>query len=379
MSSRADELNALGQSVWLDFIRRGHMVSGEFDDLVAHQGIVGVTSNPTIFQHAISKSDDYDGFIEKRVADGMTGAPLFEQLIIEDIQMACDRLGPTFSATDGKDGRVSIEVNPHLARDTQGTIEEARRLRSRVDRPNVMVKVPATTEGLPAITQLTADGISINVTLIFSLERYAEVMEAYIAGLEKRVEAGESLGDIRSVASFFVSRVDTKVDKAIEARLEELDGGSSERKALAGLRGMAAIANARLAYKAFKKTFTTSRFKALSDKGANLQRPLWASTSTKNPEYRDVIYVEELIGPDTVNTMPLQTLEAFNDHGTVEPRIERDVDAAEALFRRLPELGIPLNPLIGELEEEGVVAFAKSFDAALESLENKRVSITGAS
>ena len=378
MNSRADQLNALGQSVWLDFIRRGHMSSGDFESLVSNQGVVGVTSNPTIFQKAIGDSDDYDAFIEKRVADGLTGAPLFEALMVEDIQMACDLLAPVFARTNGCDGRVSIEVNPHLARDTQGTIDEARRLREAVARENVMIKVPATREGLPAVTQLIADGISVNVTLIFTLERYDEVMEAYLAGLEKRHAAGGALDGVRSVASFFVSRVDTKVDKAIEAKVEQLEEGRAEREVLAGLRGMAAVANARLAYQAFKRTFGSPRFKTLSEAGAHVQRPLWASTSTKNPEYRDVIYVEELIGPETVNTMPLNTLEAFNEHGTVEARIEQDVDAAEALFRRLPELGIPIDSLIGELEDEGLAAFEKSFDDALETLETKRHAIQGA-
>lgn len=378
MSSRADQLNELGQSVWLDFIRRGFMTSGEFDELVASKGVVGVTSNPTIFQKAIGGSDDYDGFIEKRLADGLAGAPLFEALMVEDIQMACDRLAPTYARTKGCDGRVSIEVNPHLAHDTEGTISEARRLRADVDRANVMIKVPATKEGLPAVTQLIAEGISVNVTLIFSLERYAGVMEAYIAGIEQSHAAKGSLANVRSVASFFVSRVDTKVDKAIEAKMDRLENGSAEREVLAGLRGMAAVANARLAYQAFKKGFGGARFKALASHGAHVQRPLWASTSTKNPDYRDVMYVEELIGPDTVNTVPLDTLEAFNDHGIVEPRIEREVASAEALFRRLPELGVPLDTLIGELEAEGVASFQKSFDDALETLENKRLAIQGA-
>jgi transaldolase len=267
---------------------------------------------------------------------------------------------------------VSIEVNPHFAHDTDRTISEGRRLHKAVARPNVMVKVPATREGLPAIQALTADGVCVNVTLIFSIARYREVMEAFLSGLEARAAKGDDLSKIHSVASFFVSRVDSKVDKAIEGRLESAGG---DRKELEESRGKAAVANARLAYRAFEETFGASRFQTLEGRGANRQRPLWASTSTKNPEYRDVLYVEELIGTDTVNTMPLDTLDAFNDHGEVEVRIGRDLDGAARLFKRLPKLGVPIDALIEELEEEGVVAFAKSYDALLETLETKRAAL----
>jgi len=372
MSTRAQQLFELGQSVWLDFIRRGHLTSGEFERLVHHDGVVGVTSNPTIFQLAIGDSPDYDAAIQERLDRGLEGPALFESLAVEDIQMACDRLAAVYRATDGRDGRVSIEVSPRLANDTEGTVQEARRLHASVARPNVLVKVPATDRGLTAIAHLTAEGISINVTLIFSLRRYQQVMDAWFTGLERRVARKEPIDRIHSVASFFVSRVDTKVDAAIDKLLATLPADASARAELESLRGRAAIANARLAYARFRETLGEGRFQALAAHGARLQRPLWASTSTKNPAYRDVMYVEELIGPDTVNTMPLQTLTAFNDHGVVESRIEHDLPGAHAVFRRLPQLGVPIHALIDELEGEGVAAFAKSYEALLAALEAKR-------
>jgi transaldolase len=372
MSTRAQQLLTLGQSVWLDFIRRGHLVSGEFDALVRDAGVVGVTSNPTIFQQAISKSGDYDAAIAAGIAAGLEGEALFESLAIEDIRMACDRLKPRFDASQGLDGRVSIEVSPRLANDGPATFAAARRLNGAVDRENVMVKIPATKAGLPAITSSTAVGISINVTLIFSLARYREVIDAYLAGLEQLVAAGGDPSRLRSVASFFVSRVDTKVDAAIEQRLASLPPGATERAELEALRGKAAVANARLAYAEFERIFGGPRFAALRAQGAHVQRPLWASTSTKNPAYRDVYYVEELIGPDTVNTLPPATLDAFNDHGVVESRIHNDLDGARALFGRLAPLGVPVEALIDQLEDEGVKSFAKSYDDLLAALEARR-------
>ena len=372
MPTRAEQLLALGQSVWLDFIRRGHLTSGEFDRLVREQGVVGVTSNPTIFQQAIAGGDDYDAAIARGIGAGLSGPALFEALAVEDIQMACDRLAPVFERTKHLDGRVSIEVSPRLAHDTDGTIEEARRLHRSVERDNLLVKVPATAEGLPAITRLISEGISINVTLIFSLARYEQVMQAYLAGLDRRVQAGEPVASIYSVASFFVSRVDSKADPVIERAAAALPAGSPASAELEAARGKAAVANARLAYARFADLFHGSAFAALKRAGANVQRPLWASTSTKNPAYPDTLYVDELVGPESVNTMPLQTLVAYNDHGSLERRIDRDVDGARTLFRRLPELGVPIDGLIGELEEEGVRAFAKSYDSLLETLETKR-------
>jgi transaldolase len=372
MSVRAERLFQLGQSVWLDFIRRGHLVSGEFDRLVREQGVVGVTSNPTIFQLAIAESTDYNEALSARAGQGLEGAALFEALAVEDIQMACDHLMGVWERTGGRDGRVSIEVSPRLAHDTTATIEEGRRLHRSVARANVMVKVPATPEGLPAITALIAEGISVNVTLIFSLRRYGQVMEAWLSGLERRAAADQPLTGVFSVASFFVSRVDNKVDPAIEKALAALPAGAGGRAELESFRGRAAVANARLAYVAFLEVCASSRFAALRPRGAQVQRPLWASTSTKNPAYPDTLYVDELIGADTVNTMPLQTLAAFNDHGRAEPTIGRDLDAARALFARLPALGVPVDALIEQLEPEGVASFAKSYDALLVTLETRR-------
>jgi transaldolase len=372
MPSRAHQLLALGQSVWLDFIRRGHLVSGGFDKDVNEAGVVGVTSNPTIFQQAIGASTDYDAALAEGIARGLEGEPLFEALALEDIRMACDRLRATYDASHGLDGRVSLEVSPRLARDTVGTIAAARRLYAATSRPNVMIKIPATREGLPAITATLAAGISVNVTLIFSVARYHEVMDAWLTGLEQLGATGGDLASVRSVASFFVSRVDTKVDAAIEQRLASLPAGATERAELEGLPGRAAVANARLAYAAFEQTVATPRFQALRTKRAHVQRPLWASTSTKNPAYRDVLYVEELIGADTVNTMPPATLAAFNDHGRVESRIRHDVASARAVFARLTALGVPIDTLINQLEGEGVQSFAKSYDALLATLETRR-------
>ncbi len=372
MPCRAQQLLDLGQSVWLDYIHRRELRSGVFAAQVRDQGVVGVTSNPTIFQQAIGQGGDYDDAIRAGLARRLSGVPLYESLAIADVQAACDALLPVFERTGGRDGRVSIEVSPRLAHDATGTVEEARRLRAAVDRANVMIKVPATAEGLPAIRTLIAEGTCVNVTLIFSLARHEQVMEAYLSGLEARAARGEPLAPVVSVASFFVSRVDGKVDAAIERRLATLPADSVEHVELADLRGQAAVANAKLAYARFREVFDTPRFHALAARGARLQRPLWASTSTKNPAYSDTLYVDELIGPDTVNTIPPATLAAYNDHGVLDPRLLRGADEAAALFRRLPELGVPVGELIGQLEEEGVTAFAKSFDSLLATLEEKR-------
>lgn len=372
MQSRAHQLLALGQSVWLDFIRRGHLLDGGFDRDVQDAGVVGVTSNPTIFQQAIAGSTDYDTALADGIARGLEGEPLFEALAIDDIRMACDRLRPVFDGSHGLDGRVSLEVSPNLARDTAGTTAAAKRLHAQTARANVMIKIPATREGLPAITATLAAGISVNVTLIFSEARYLEVMDAWLAGLEKFAAAGGDLSTVRSVASFFVSRVDSKIDAAIDQRAATLPEPSTERTELASLKGKAAVANARIAYAAYEKVVTGARFRALREHGAHVQRPLWASTSTKNPDYRDVLYVEELIGADTVNTMPPATLKAFNDHGVVEARIGRDVDAARAVFARLTARGVPVATLIDQLEDEGVRSFEKSFADLLATLETRR-------
>ena len=372
MPCRAQQLLDLGQSVWLDYIHRRELRSGVFAARLREQGVVGVTSNPTIFQQAIGQGADYDDAIARGVARGLAGVALYESLAIEDVQAACDALRPVFERSGGLDGRVSLEVSPRLAHDPDGTVAEARRLRGAVDRPNVMIKVPATAEGLPAVRTLLAEGTCVNVTLIFSLARYEQVMEAYLSGLELRAAQGQPLAPVVSVASFFVSRVDSKVDAAIEQRLTALPADSVERVELADLRGQAAVANAKLAYARFHEVFGAPRFHALAARGARVQRPLWASTSTKNPAYPDTLYVDELIGPDTVNTIPPRTLAAYNDHGVLDPRLLRGVGEARALFRRLPELGVPVDELIGRLEEEGVMAFAKSFESLLATLEEKR-------
>jgi transaldolase/glucose-6-phosphate isomerase len=377
MPSRAEQLRSLGQSVWLDFIRRGHLASGEFDRMVRDAGVVGVTSNPTIFHQAITDSRDYDAAIAAGIARGLTGQALFEALAIDDIRDACDRLAGVAARTGGVDGRVSLEVSPKLARDTAGTIADAGRLHAAVGRDNVMIKIPATAEGLPAITATLADGISVNVTLIFSVARYGEVMDAWLAGLEQAAARGRALERIHSVASFFVSRVDTKLDKAIDAALASLPSGAAERAELEAARGRMAVANARLAYAAFEAMAAGARWKTLAARGARIQRPLWASTGTKNKAYSDVLYADELIGPHTVNTMPPATLDAFNDHGRLEVTVRHDLAGARRMFERLPRMGVPVAELIDALEGEGVTAFANSFDALLGALEEKRAALAG--
>jgi transaldolase len=377
MPCRAQQLLDLGQSVWLDYIHRRELQNGVFAAQVRHQGVVGVTSNPTIFQQAIGQGGDYDEAIRAGLVRGLAGVPLYEALAIEDVQTACDALLPVFERSEGLDGRVSLEVSPRLAHDTDGTIAEARRLRAAVARANVMIKVPATAAGLPAIRTLIAEGTCVNVTLIFSLARYEQVTEACLSGLELRAARGQPLAPVVSVASFFVSRVDSKVDAAIEQRLAALSANSVEHVELADLRGQAAVANAKLAYARFREVFGAPRFDALAARGARVQRPLWASTSTKNPAYSDTLYVDELIGPDTVNTLPPGTLAAYNDHGVLDPRLLRGVEEARALFRRLPELGVPADELIGQLEKEGVTAFAKSFESLLAALEEKCARMAG--
>jgi transaldolase/glucose-6-phosphate isomerase len=377
MPCRAQQLLDLGQSVWLDYIHRRELQSGVFAAQVRDQGVVGVTSNPTIFQQAIGRGGDYDAAIRAALARDLAGLPLYESLAIEDVQAACDALLPVFEQSAGLDGRVSLEVSPRLAHDADGTVEEARRFKAAVARANVMIKVPATAEGLPAVRTLIAEGTCVNVTLIFSLARHEQVMEAYLSGLESRAAQGQPLAPVFSVASFFVSRVDSKVDAAIEQRLATMPADSVEHLELADLRGQAAVANAKLAYTRFREVFDAPRFHALAARGARVQRPLWASTSTKNPAYSDTLYVDELIGPDTVNTVPPKTLAAYNDHGVLDPRLLRGADEARALFRRLPALGVPVDGLIGQLEEEGVTAFVKSFESLLATLEEKRARMAG--
>lgn len=369
MPESIDALLEMGQSLWYDNIERGLLEDGTLQRMIERGEIRGVTSNPSIFHKAITGSDRYTEDLSRLSGEDLTALEIYEALAMEDIRRAADLFRPLYEATGAADGYVSLEVNPHLATDTERTISEARRLWEAVDRPNLMVKIPATKAGLPAIRESIQAGVNINVTLIFSLERYAEVMEAYLSGLEARARNGEDLDGLASVASFFVSRVDTKVDRRLEGLIKA--EGPGARKALE-LLGRLAVANARLAYVRFKEVFRSSRFERLTDRGARLQRPLWASTSTKNPAYSDVKYVEELIGPDTVNTVPHKTLEAFKDHGDVQPTLEADLEGAEQALRELEKLGISMDEVTRELEQEGVDAFAASFDRLIEAIQQLR-------
>jgi len=359
MSESISKLTSLGQSLWLDNIQRKILENGELKAMIERGDIRGVTSNPTIFNNAIAKTNDYDAALTPLAWSGWDAEKIFWQLAVEDIQAATDLFRPLYEETNGGDGYVSLEVSPSLGNDTEGTIKQAAELWERVARPNLMVKIPATKAGIPAIRKSIAAGININITLIFSLRRYAEVMEAYLSGLEDRIAAGHSIDRISSVASFFVSRVDTKIDP-------KLPEGSA-------LRGLAAIANAKLAYHAFEETFTTARFASLKAKhGARVQRPLWASTSTKNPAYPDTIYVDNLIGPDTVNTIPPATLEAFRDHGLAEVTLTRGLADAKSALAQLEAAGISMDVVTQELEDEGVKSFADAFTQLLASIEERR-------
>jgi transaldolase len=367
------QLHDAGQSIWLDFIRRSLITSGELDRLITEDAITGITSNPSIFEKAIGGSSDYDETLNKLIrADGKKSAgELFEALAVEDIQMACDKLRPVYDRTNGLDGYVSIEVSPHLVHDTKGSIAEAHRLHDEVNRPNVLVKIPGTEEGLPAIEQCLIEGISINITLIFSLDYYAKVANAYLNALEKRVAAGQPIDKLASVASFFVSRVDTLVDKMLDEKLKTASGAEQEK--LESLRGRVANANAKLAYQKYLELFHQGeRFARLKEKGAMVQRCLWASTSTKNPKYSDILYVANLIGPETINTMPTQTIEAFKDHGKVEMTLTQGIDEARSILQQLGEVGISYKAVTDQLEDEGGRLFAEAFDSLMKTLDEKR-------
>jgi transaldolase len=355
-----------GQSAWLDNLKRGYLRSGQLQRLV-DEGIRGVTSNPTIFQKAISGSDDYDAQF-RELAKTMTVEEAYWELVVDDIVNALGVLRPVYDSSDGGDGFVSIEVAPSLANDTEGTVSAARSFHERIALPNLMVKIPATTEGIPAIRQMFVEGRNINITLLFSLERYGEVIEAYLSGLEERAAAGQEVGQVRSVASFFVSRVDTEVDR----RLESI--GTDEALAL---RGKAAVAQAKLAYQLFREKFSGPRWDALAGQGAKKQRPLWASTSTKNPAYPDLLYVDTLIGPDTINTLPDATIAAFNDHGTVRCTVDEGVEQARSDLEKLAAIGVDMADVGRTLEEEGAAAFVKSFDELIQALTDKANALTG--
>ncbi|MFC6713878.1 transaldolase [Branchiibius cervicis] len=359
-NAHTQALSDLGVSIWLDDLSRTLISSGDLKKLTEDKNVVGVTTNPTIFASALSNGSAYDEQVGSLAADGADVDEAVFVITTDDVRNACDVLRPVYDATDGQDGRVSIEVDPRLARRTQDTIDSARRLWDTVDRPNVMIKIPATAEGLPAITAAIAAGISVNVTLIFALERYREVMDAYLSGLEQAQQAGVDLSTIRSVASFFVSRVDTEVDK----RLEKI--GTDEA---AGLKSKAAIANARLAYQAFTEVFTTPRWENLAQAGAHLQRPLWASTSVKDPSLPDTLYVVELAVADTVNTMPPKTLDALADHGELEgDRVTGEYADAAAVMDKLDQLGISYEDVVKVLEDEGIDKFEASWNDLLESV-----------
>ena len=364
------DLNEFGQSVWLDFIQRKLLTGGELKRLVEEDGLKGVTSNPAIFEKAIADSDDYDDVIARMGGDG-PAAPkdVYEAIATRDIQDAADVLRPVYDETGRRDGYVSLEVSPYLAHDTEGTVAEARRLWSRVSRDNLLIKVPGTPEGVPAIEQLIGEGISVNVTLLFAREAYEQVAQAYIRGLAKAAADGLDVGRIASVASFFISRIDSLVDGTLEKRLETADEAQKER--LRALLGKVAIANAKLTYKRYKEIMQGEGWQALAGKGARPQRLLWASTSTKNPDYPDVLYVDELIGEDTVNTIPPATLDAFRDHGKIRKSLEEDVEDAAATMAGLERAGVSMTEITDKLLEDGVRLFSEAFDKLLAAVEEE--------
>jgi transaldolase len=363
-------LHDAGQSIWLDYIDRSLLRSGELARRIERDALTGMTSNPTIFEKALTDSDAYDDQLASAPAQH-TSWELFEMIATDDVRDACDVFRPVYEESGCSDGFVSIEVSPGAAHDVEETLVEARRLWSVVDRPNVMIKVPGTRDGAVAARQLIAEGINVNITLLFALDAYADVIDAYLSGLEERARSHKPVDRLASVASFFVSRVDTEIDKRIESRLTNAPAGEVDR--LRALRGRIAIANAKLAYELFTTRFSGPRWEALAAQGARVQRPLWASTSTKNPAYRDVMYVEALIGPHTVDTMPPQTIEAFRDHGIVARTVDADLDRERATIAELEALGIPLVSVTDKLLVDGLASFQKSFEGLLERLEQKVV------
>lgn len=361
-----------GQSIWMDNLSRTLIESGELKELIQTRGICGITSNPAIFEKAIAGNAIYDTDIEAGIRAEKSVMEIYETLVFEDISNACDIFKPVYDQTNGLDGYVSIEVPPTIAKDTQSTISEARRYYEAIGRENVMIKIPGTPEGLPAVEQAISEGINVNVTLLFSVESYVETFWAYIRGLEKRAAEGKDISKIASVASFFLSRIDSKVDAKLEEKSAGVDDPNVTAK-LKGIEGKVAIANAKIAYQKYKEIIQSDRWKALSAKGAQVQRLLWASTSTKNPAYSDVMYVDELIGPNTVNTLPPNTIEACADHCSPESRIETDVEEAYQTINSLndPDVNINLSQVMDELLDEGIVKFVKPFDSLISSLESK--------
>ena len=370
--NRLRQLHDAGQSIWLDFIDRTILRNGDLVRRIREDALTGMTSNPTIFEKALAEGTAYDDQL-RAAPPGATAMDMFELVETSDVRDACDIFAPVYQATKGADGYVSIEVSPAAANDSRATVAEAQRLWAMVDRPNVMIKVPGTDEGALAVRTLIGAGINVNITLLFAIKAHARVIEAYLAGLEDRVKAGKPISGIASVASFFVSRVDTEVDKRLDAIAAKLTGAEKDR--VLALRGRAAIANAQLAYKLFRERFSGARWKTLGDAGASLQRPLWASTSTKNPAYRDVMYVEQLIGPDTVNTMPPATIDAFRDHGIVARTVDTDYAGAERTLDELAKAGIDLGNVTDQLLREGLASFQKSFDSLTAGLSKKSAAV----
>ena len=367
--NRLQELHDVGQSIWLDSIDRRMLHNGELEKRIREDALTGMTSNPTIFEKALSSSNAYDDQITEAEERNPSSWELFELLETTDVRDACDRFAGVFSSSRGADGYVSIEVSPGVSNSADATVEEARRLWKTVNRPNVMVKVPGTREGAIAVRRLISEGINVNITLLFAIEAHERVIEAYMAGLEDRVKAKQPIDGLASVASFFVSRVDTEVDKRLDALIAK--ASQQEKERLAMLKGRAAIANAKLAYRLFQQKFSGPRWEALAKQGARLQRPLWASTSTKNPAYRDVMYVEELIGPNTVDTMPPQTIEGFRDHGVVDRTVDKKLAAAEGLLKEIEAVGISIKDVTEKLLVDGIASFQKSFDELIGGLESK--------
>ncbi len=363
------KLQDFGQSIWQDYIRRNMILTGELKQLIDEDGIRGVTSNPAIFDKVIAGSHDYDSSTSAMALEGKGIEEIYQTLTVEDVQRAADEFRHLYDSSDGKHGFVSLEVNPHLAHDAEGTIDEARRLWGALDRPNVFIKVPATKEGLIAIQRLISEGINVNVTLLFGLPRYRKVAEAYIAGLEARVKKGLQIQRVASVASFFLSRIDVLVDPMLEEFMKN-DGAKAETAS--ELHGEIAIVSAKQAYQIYKEIFAGARFKKLVDKGARTQRVLWASTSTKNPDYSDVKYVEALIGPETINTLPQETINAYRDHGDPAARLEEGLEKAGKAFRQLADLDIDIDQVTQQLEDEGIEKFNKPFDSLMETLKEKR-------
>ena len=372
MTSRLHQLHAAGQSIWLDYIDRRMLFNGDLERRIREDALTGMTSNPTIFEKALAEGEAYDASLAA-AETGLSPWELFELVETEDVRRACDLFAPVYEATAGQDGYVSIEVSPGVAEDPAATVAEGKRLWATVDRPNVMIKVPGTESGATAVRELLTAGINVNVTLLFSVEAHRRVIEAYLDALEARAAAGQPVDRIAGVASFFVSRVDSEVDRRLDQIVEQLP--EDRRAYVAGLKGKAAIANAKLAYRLFREMFSGDRWAALQAKGARVQRPLWASTSTKNPAYRDVLYVEQLVGPDTVNTMPPATLDAFRDHGETARTVDANVDEAERVLADLHALGIAMPEVTDKLLVEGLASFQKSFDGLLAGIEKKTASL----